>query len=157
MFEALLSDLGADQLTLQGVDYPANAAGNANCGAAGGGDMADKVSAIQARCPGTQIVLSGYSQGACVVHNAVGSQGATGISGAVVFGKTCRLRWKRRDEKADSSSRRSVQRPVFRRHLRQQCALGVSQRRRHLQSRSQLWLWRPPVVRQQRAGGGDVH
>lgn len=87
MFRALLSDVGAESLTLQGVDYPANAAGNANCGAAGGGDMANKVSQIQSSCPDTQIVLSGYSQGACVVHNAVGSQGATGIAGAVVFGK----------------------------------------------------------------------
>ena len=91
MFEALLSDLGAESLTLQGVDYAADAAGNANCGAAGGGDMADKVATIQAACPDTQIVLSGYSQGACVVHNAVSSQGASGISGAVVFGKSCFL------------------------------------------------------------------
>ena len=50
--------------------------------------MADKVSTIQSRCPNTQIVLSGYSQGACVVHNAVGSQGASGIAGAVVFGES---------------------------------------------------------------------
>lgn len=87
MFEALLSDIGAESLTLQGVDYPASAAGNANCGAAGGGDMADKVAAIQSACPNTQIVLSGYSQGACVVHNALSSAGASGVAGAVVFGR----------------------------------------------------------------------
>ena len=88
MYKQLLSDLGASKLTLQGVDYPADAAGNSNCGAAGGGDMADKVQTILSRCPNTKIALSGYSQGACVVHNAVQSQGvdASKIGAVVLFG-----------------------------------------------------------------------
>lgn len=88
MFKQLLSDLGASSLTLQGVDYPADAAGNANCGAAGGADMASKANAILSRCPNTKLALSGYSQGACVVHNAVQSQGlaASKVAAVVLFG-----------------------------------------------------------------------
>jgi len=88
MFQKLLSDLGASSLTLQGVNYPASAAGNADCGADGGADMASEVTTILSRCPHTKIALSGYSQGACVVHNAAASQGLddTKISAVVLFG-----------------------------------------------------------------------
>ncbi|KAK5680055.1 hypothetical protein LTS10_008005 [Elasticomyces elasticus] len=50
--------------------------------------MAKKVSIIPGRCPSTKIGLSGYSQGACVVHNAVQSQGvaASSIAAVVMFG-----------------------------------------------------------------------
>ena len=90
MFKQLLSDLGASSLTLQGVNYPADSAGNANCGAAGGPAMASEVNTILARCPNTKIALSGYSQGACVVHNAAENQGLDNskISATVVFGKS---------------------------------------------------------------------
>ena len=89
MFRQLLSDRGASALTLQGVNYPADSAGNANCGAAGGAQMADEVRTILARCPNTKIALSGYSQGACVVHNAASSQGLDNskIAAVVTFGK----------------------------------------------------------------------
>lgn len=89
MFKQLLSDLGASKLTLQGVDYPASAAGNADCGSDGGAEMAQLFTNITARCPNTKAVLSGYSQGACVVHNAVQSQGidASKIAASVLFGE----------------------------------------------------------------------
>ena len=89
MFRQLLSDLGASSLTLQGVNYPANSAGNVNCGAAGGAQMAAEVNTILARCPNTKIALSGYSQGACVVHNAASSQSLDNsqIDAVVLFGK----------------------------------------------------------------------
>lgn len=89
MFKQLLSDLGASRVTLQGVNYPADSAGNANCGAAGGAAMASEVKTILARCPNTKIALSGYSQGACVVHNAVQSQGvsASSIAAVALFGE----------------------------------------------------------------------
>ena len=89
MFKQLLSDLGASSVTLQGVNYPADSAGNANCGAAGGPQMASEVKSILARCPNTKIALSGYSQGACVVHNAAASQGLDNsqIAAVVVFGE----------------------------------------------------------------------
>lgn len=88
MFKQLLSNLGASSLTLQGVDYPASAAGNVNCGAEGGATMANLAKTILSRCPNTKIALSGYSQGACVVHNAVRSQGldASKVSAVVLFG-----------------------------------------------------------------------
>lgn len=43
---------------------------------------------ILARCPNTKLVLSGYSQGACVVHNTVEQQGlsASSVAATVVFG-----------------------------------------------------------------------
>ena len=90
MFQQLLKDLGSSSLTLQCVNYPADSAGNANCGAAGGADMANEVKAILSRCPNTKIALSGYSQGACVVHNAVQSQGldSSKISAVVLFGES---------------------------------------------------------------------
>ncbi|KAK5124420.1 hypothetical protein LTR85_001637 [Meristemomyces frigidus] len=88
MFKQLISDLGASDVTLQGVDYPASASGNADCGSDGGADMAQLASTILSRCPNTKLALSGYSQGACVVHNAVKSQGlpASSVAAVVLFG-----------------------------------------------------------------------
>lgn len=56
-------------------------------GASGGKTMASLVQIAKSKCPSTKIVLSGYSQGAMVVHNAL-QQGVAGadIAGAVVFG-----------------------------------------------------------------------
>ena len=90
MFKQLIADLGASAVTLQGVNYAADVAGvTSNCGAAGGSEMADEVKTILARCPNTTIALSGYSQGACVVHNAAASQGldASSIGAVVLFGE----------------------------------------------------------------------
>ncbi|KAK5945507.1 hypothetical protein PMZ80_002712 [Knufia obscura] len=88
MFKALIQNLGPESLTLQGVDYPASAAGNINCGSGGGSQMATLARTIKGRCPDTKLVLSGYSQGACVVHNAVGAGGfsASDVDAAVLFG-----------------------------------------------------------------------
>ncbi|KAK2740097.1 hypothetical protein FQN55_009046 [Onygenales sp. PD_40] len=82
---ALKKQLG-DKLTVQGVDYPASAMGNANMGASGGPDMAALVKKSKSQCPDSKIVLSGYSQGAMVVHNAAGDLEAGQIAGAVTFG-----------------------------------------------------------------------
>jgi len=137
-FKQLLSDLGASKLTLQGVTYPADSAGNANCGAAGGAAMASEVKTILSRCPNTKIALSGYSQGACVVHNAVQSQGvsASSISAVVLFGKfPLRPKYgKRGDLLADMSflPRRPIQRPVGWQHPREQSPRALRLFRRHL-------------------------
>ncbi|KAF2679404.1 carbohydrate esterase family 5 protein, partial [Lentithecium fluviatile CBS 122367] len=87
MVKSLREKLGADKVTVQGVDYPADAAGNANLGASGGPTMASLVKASKSQCPSSKIILSGYSQGAMVVHNAF-SQGVSGsdVAGAVLFG-----------------------------------------------------------------------
>ena len=56
-------------------------------GADGGKVMAQLVQTALIQCPNTKIIVSGYSQGAMVVHNAF-SNGvkASQVSGAVLFG-----------------------------------------------------------------------
>lgn len=49
--------------------------------------MADAVAQVLSQCPSTKVIVSGYSQGAMVVHNAF-SNGLSGskVAGAVLFG-----------------------------------------------------------------------
>jgi cutinase len=56
-------------------------------GADGGKKMADLVAQALTQCPSTKIVISGYSQGAMVVHNAF-KNGLTAdkVAGAINFG-----------------------------------------------------------------------
>ncbi|KAK2757012.1 hypothetical protein FQN54_004981 [Arachnomyces sp. PD_36] len=82
---ALRSSLN-DKVTVQGVDYPASAAGNAAMGAEGGPEMAKLAQQALSNCPKTKIALGGYSQGAMVVHNAAKSLEQGQIAAAVVFG-----------------------------------------------------------------------
>ncbi|KAL2826286.1 cutinase-domain-containing protein [Aspergillus cavernicola] len=81
-----LDSLTSGKVAIQGVDYPASAAGNAAMGAAGGPEMADLVTKALSQCPDTKIVLGGYSQGAMVVHNAAGKLSSGQVVGAVTFG-----------------------------------------------------------------------
>lgn len=83
---ALIEKLGANRVSVQGVDYPADAAGNANLGGSGGPAMAELAQQALSACPDTKLVLSGYSQGAMVVHNAISSIGGTSVSAVVNFG-----------------------------------------------------------------------
>lgn len=50
--------------------------------------MAQLASQSVSQCPNSKIVLSGYSQGGMVVHNAATQSGfpASSIAGAVIFG-----------------------------------------------------------------------
>ena len=50
--------------------------------------MADDVKAALSQCPSTKVVVSGYSQGAMVVHNAFSSQGLSSsqIAATILFG-----------------------------------------------------------------------
>ncbi|CAG8909405.1 unnamed protein product [Penicillium egyptiacum] len=81
-----LNSLTGNKVTVQGVTYPADAAGNAVMGAAGGPAMAKLVKQALSQCPKTKVLLGGYSQGAMVVHNAANSLDANQITAAVLFG-----------------------------------------------------------------------
>ncbi|KAJ9619542.1 hypothetical protein H2203_008321 [Taxawa tesnikishii (nom. ined.)] len=82
----LKSALGSHTLAVQGVDYPADAAGNANLGASGGPTMAKLAQQALSQCPQTKLVLGGYSQGGMVVHNACGSFDCSKAAAVVAFG-----------------------------------------------------------------------
>jgi cutinase len=58
-------------LSVQGVDYPANSAGDTRYGASGGPYMAMLAREARLQCPDTKIVLAGYSQGARCLHGAL--------------------------------------------------------------------------------------
>lgn len=100
--DALAPQLGGRSLDVYPVNYPASF--NFFTTAEGANDAAAKVVAVSSRCPATQIVLGGYSQGAAVVAmlaavpplgSAIGEIGsapplavpfADRVSAAAVFG-----------------------------------------------------------------------
>ncbi|KAL1586510.1 hypothetical protein WHR41_05288 [Cladosporium halotolerans] len=89
---ALTDSLGDDGVAIQGVDYEATIASNANMGREGGPVMAKLVSQTKSNCPDSKIALGGYSQGGFVVSNAISSAGVNpdDIAAAVVYGDPSR-------------------------------------------------------------------
>jgi cutinase len=93
---SLSSDLKtalSNNVAVQGVDYAADVAGIAEevspTGGAGTKSMVADVTKALTKCPDTQIVLSGYSQGAMLVHNTMhtlSSTQAASVKAAVTFG-----------------------------------------------------------------------
>lgn len=85
---AALSKARSKNVALQGVNYPADAAGNANLGASGGPTMASLAQQALSQCPTTKIALAGYSQGGLVVHYALNSAGlsSSSVSAITYFG-----------------------------------------------------------------------
>lgn len=86
-----------NNVTVQGVDYAADAAGiveeadgaTGGTGGAGTKAMVADVQSALSKCPDTQIVLSGYSQGAMLVHNTMNTLSSTqaaSVKVAVTFG-----------------------------------------------------------------------
>ncbi|KAF2429569.1 cutinase-domain-containing protein [Tothia fuscella] len=88
LFKALRSKIGANRVTVQGVDYPADYAGFFAQGGTGGATMASLVKKARAQCPNTKVVVSGYSQGGQAIHNAFSKQGLSKsqVAAAVLFG-----------------------------------------------------------------------
>ncbi|KAL1866040.1 hypothetical protein Daus18300_006941 [Diaporthe australafricana] len=71
MMNNLSTIIGASNLAVQGVTYAADIFGFLAGGdAAGSQTMADLATRANTQCPSTKIVLSGYSQGGQLVHNA---------------------------------------------------------------------------------------
>ncbi|KAK1974279.1 cutinase [Colletotrichum cereale] len=89
-FNALASIIGASNLAVQGVNYAANILGFLLGGdPAGSTTMANLVAQAVTQCPSTKIVLSGYSQGGQLVHNAAKKLTAAQvarISAVLIFG-----------------------------------------------------------------------
>ncbi|KAL8336668.1 hypothetical protein RB601_008247 [Gaeumannomyces tritici] len=90
-FQALASRVGDVNVSVQGADYPAVSEGFFSGGDPGGSQtMANLVLQVKQKCPQTKLILSGYSQGGQLVHNAakiLGPQGMiSAVSAAVTFG-----------------------------------------------------------------------
>ncbi|KAK0944799.1 hypothetical protein LTR29_003612 [Friedmanniomyces endolithicus] len=83
--KALISSQGASGVAIQGVSYTATIESNIDQGRTGGPVMAALAQKALKNCPNTKIALSGYSQGAMVVHVAASSLGSD-ISSAVLYG-----------------------------------------------------------------------
>ncbi|KAL9101771.1 MAG: hypothetical protein Q9163_003018 [Psora crenata] len=89
-FNALDVIMGADNLAVQGVNYPATILGYLGGGDKGGAQkLADLTQQAARQCPDTRIVLSGYSQGAQVVHLGeakMSPETASRVAAVVLFG-----------------------------------------------------------------------
>lgn len=93
---SLSSDLKTalnNDVAVQGVDYAADAAGIAEeivpTGGPGTKSMVADVTKALTKCPNTKIVLTGYSQGAMLVHNTMSTLSTTqaaSVKAAVTFG-----------------------------------------------------------------------
>ncbi|KAL7621746.1 hypothetical protein AAE478_009073 [Parahypoxylon ruwenzoriense] len=86
--------LGADTVAAQGVDYPALLIDNLRPGGCDPEDtdnMRALITQAATQCPSSKLVVSGYSQGAALVHRSVESASANvkdRIFAAVTFGDT---------------------------------------------------------------------
>lgn len=67
----LQAQLAGPSWSIQGVDYPANFDGNYCAGLPGGMAGKELLESAAQKCPNAKIFLSGYSQGAMSVRNAL--------------------------------------------------------------------------------------
>ncbi|TKA68140.1 hypothetical protein B0A55_06949 [Friedmanniomyces simplex] len=89
-FQAVVNKVGASNVAVQGVDYAASIAGFEEGGdPAGSATLAALVGRAQSQCPNTKLVVSGYSQGGQLVHNAAAMVSASEtafVNSVVIFG-----------------------------------------------------------------------
>ncbi|PVH82543.1 carbohydrate esterase family 5 protein [Cadophora sp. DSE1049] len=89
-FAAMGKAVGAQNLAVQGVDYPADIPGFLAGGdKKGSAKMAQLVMQAMTACPDAAVVMGGYSQGGQLVHNAAAMLPpamAAKVSSAVIFG-----------------------------------------------------------------------
>ncbi|KAH7091895.1 cutinase-domain-containing protein [Auriculariales sp. MPI-PUGE-AT-0066] len=91
---ALRARLGASNVAVQGIDYPADVAGAVTgalspATALGSIDCDNKIGTLLSYCPSTRIVIAGYSQGAEQVHGCllrITQTEANSVRAAVTFG-----------------------------------------------------------------------
>ncbi|KAK2011802.1 cutinase [Colletotrichum eremochloae] len=88
-FQALSAQVGG-ALAVQGVEYPANVQGFLAGGDARGSQMmATLTEKAITNCPNSSIIISGYSQGGQLAHNAAAMMSqatVASVAGAVIFG-----------------------------------------------------------------------
>ena len=87
LFKQLSSMLNKN-VALQGVNYAADIAGDADGGAEGAPDMTSLAEQALKQCPTTKLALAGYSQGGLVVHYSLNKEGlpSSDVSAIVYFG-----------------------------------------------------------------------
>ncbi|KAI9054449.1 hypothetical protein LZ554_001611 [Drepanopeziza brunnea f. sp. 'monogermtubi'] len=89
-FQAIAALIGPDNLAVQGVDYDADIWGFVEGGDSDGSKyMASLVEQAFSQCPETKVTISGWSQGAQLVHNAAEEltpETAAKVSSAITFG-----------------------------------------------------------------------
>ena len=73
LLRAGLDQAEISQWDVQGVPYDASVVGDDCLGLPGGVIATSQIEQIASQCPETKIVVSGYSEGAMVAHNAVGN------------------------------------------------------------------------------------
>ncbi|KAF2181599.1 carbohydrate esterase family 5 protein [Zopfia rhizophila CBS 207.26] len=88
--QAIGQMMGAQNVAVQGIDYPADIPGFLAGGdAEGSALMAQMVGMAMQTCPQTKLVMAGYSQGGQLVHNAASMLSADEtafVNSAVIFG-----------------------------------------------------------------------
>ncbi|CAG8973967.1 hypothetical protein HYALB_00010087 [Hymenoscyphus albidus] len=89
-FRAVAAAIGTNNLAVQGVTYSASILGFLQGGdGPGSTTMANLVEQAYRQCPNTKVVMSGFSQGAQIVHNAARQLSAVStnkVAAVVLFG-----------------------------------------------------------------------
>ena len=94
--DLLKAALGDDAVAAQGVEYPADLFDNlrrGGCDPADAKNMAALIAQAATECPESKLVVSGFSQGAALVHRSVeqlSQSVAARISAGVTYGDTQR-------------------------------------------------------------------